>query len=145
NPKAFVNNDLFLNVVETADGLVLDCDFNTDLFDAETVQRWLGYFETFLGGIVEDPKRPLAALPLWSDTERDRVLVEWNRTERPLSKFALAHQMFEAQAAVSPAAVALSFRDQRLSYGELDARSNQLANHLVRLGVAPGVLVGLCL
>lgn len=145
NPKSFVNDDLFLNVVETAEGLVLDCDFNTDLFDARTVERWLGYFVKLLEGIVEDPARPLSALPLWSNAERERVLVEWNQTRRRPSKFACAHQIFEAQAVRSPAAIAVSFRDQRLSYAELNARANQLANHLVSLGVGPGVLVGLCL
>ncbi len=145
NPKAFANSDLFLNVVETDEGLTLDCDYNTDLFDAETVDRWLGYLERLLQGIVEDAARPLAAIPLWSDAERDRVLIEWNRTDRPSSRFALAHEMFEAQAAKTPASVAFCFRDQRLSYEEVNARANQLANHLVGLGVGPDVLVGLCL
>jgi amino acid adenylation domain-containing protein len=145
NPKAFVHDDVFLNVVETTNGLVLDCDYNTDLFDGATVERWLEYFETFLRGLAGDPARPLAAIPLWSDAERDRVLVEWNRTDKPDSGFALAHAMVEAQAAATPAAVAVSFRDQRLTYEELNARANQLANHLVALGVGPGVLVGLCL
>ncbi|MDQ2978484.1 MAG: amino acid adenylation domain-containing protein, partial [Acidobacteriota bacterium] len=145
NPKAFVNDDIFLNVVETADSLVLDCDFNTDLFDAGTVERWLEYFEKLLQGIVRDLAAPLSALPLWSDAERERVLVEWNQTRRRNGKAACAHQLFEAQAVRSPAAIALSFRDERLTYAELNARANQLANHLVSLGVAPGVLVGLCL
>ncbi|MDQ2980404.1 MAG: amino acid adenylation domain-containing protein [Acidobacteriota bacterium] len=145
NPKAFVNDDIFLNVVETDDSLVLDCDFNTDLFDAGTVERWLEYFEKLLQGIVRDFAAPLSALPLWSDAERERVLVEWNQTRRRNGKAACAHQLFEAQAARSPAAIALSFRDERLTYAELNARANQLANHLASLGVAPGVLVGLCL
>jgi len=145
NPKAFSNSDLFLNVVETEAGLTLDCDYNTDLFDGETVDRWLEYFETLLRGISQDPARPLAAIPLWSGAERDRVLIDWNRTDRPPSRFALAHEMVEAQAARTPAAVAFCYRDQRLSYEEVEARSNQLANHLVSLGVGPDVLVGLCL
>ncbi len=145
NPKAFVNDDLFLNVVETPDGLVLDCDFNTDLFDATTMARWLEYFEKLLEGIVEGTARPLSSLQLWSEAERERVLVEWNRTERRPSRLVGAHQLFEAQAARTPAAVAVSFRDHRLTYAELDARANQLARHLAGLGVGPGVLVGLCL
>ena len=145
NPKSFVNDDLFLNVVETPDGLVLDCDFNTDLFDAATVERWLEYFENLLDGIAEDPARPLSALPLASAAERERVLVEWNQTRRRHSRAAGAHQLVEAQVVRSPGAIAVSFRDQRLSYADLNARANQLAHRLASLGVAPGSLVGLCL
>ncbi len=145
NPKSFVNDDVFLNVVETADGLVLDCDFNTDLFDAGTVERWLGYFEKLLEGIVEDASRSLSALPLCGEAERKQVLVEWNRTRRRLSKAGCAHQLFEVQALRAPEAIALSFRDERVTYAELNVRANRLANHLASFGVARGVVVGLCL
>lgn len=145
NPKSFVHDDIFLNVVETPDGLVLDCDFNTDLFDAGTVERWLGYFEKLLEGLVEDAARSLSVVPLWSEAERDRVLVEWNHTRRRPSKIACAHQLFEVQALQTPEAIALSFREERLTYAELNARANRLANHLASLGVVRGVVVGLCL
>ncbi|MEO8429874.1 MAG: amino acid adenylation domain-containing protein [Acidobacteriota bacterium] len=142
NPKSFVNNDIFLNAVETPHGLVLDCDYNTDLFDAETVDRWLGYFERVLEGIASEPARALWDLPLWTDAERERVLVEWNRTESP-SPAVGAHELFEASVRSSPDAIALAFRDERLSYRELDIRANRLANHLAALGVGRGTLVGL--
>jgi amino acid adenylation domain-containing protein len=145
NPKAFVNSDMFLNVVETADGLVLDCDYNTDLFDSQTVERWLAYYERLLQEIVRNPERPIAAQPVWSDAERERVLVEWNRTQRKPSGLACAQELIEAQASRSPSAIAVSDRDQRLSYADLNARANQLAHHLIGLGARPGVLVGICL
>jgi amino acid adenylation domain-containing protein len=145
NPKAFVNSDLFLNVVETGDGLVLDCDYNTDLFDAATADRWLGYYEHLLSGFVEDAPRPLRAIPLWTDAERDRVLVEWNRTDRPRPPFSSVHAMIEAQTASAPSAVSVSFRDHRMSYEELNSKANQLARHIGGLGVAPGDLVAVCL
>src|SRR5207248_11366911 len=122
NPKAFVNDDLFLNVVDAGDSLVLDLDYNTDLLDVSTADRWLGYFEKLLLEIAADPARPLAALPMWTDAERDRVLIEWNRTGRPPSVFAHAGGMIEAQAAATPSAVAASFREHRLTYEEPNAR-----------------------
>ncbi|MEP6802071.1 MAG: amino acid adenylation domain-containing protein [Acidobacteriota bacterium] len=145
NAKSFVNDDVFLNVVETQDGLVLDCDFNTDLFDAETVERWLGYYEKLLAAIVEDAARPLNGLPVWSDAERDRVLVEWNRTARRPSKPACAHDQFEAQAVRSPNSIAIVFREERLSYAEVNARANRLAHYLGSIGVLRGGVVALCL
>ena len=144
NPKVFVNADIFLNVVETADGLVLDCDFNTDLLDVGTVQRWLEYLERLLEGIVADHARPLSTLALWSNAERDRVLLEWNDTGRDLPKTGGAHQLFEAQASRTPEAVAVEYDGKRLSYAQLNERANRLARHLRKRGVGPEVLVGLC-
>jgi amino acid adenylation domain-containing protein len=76
--------------------------------------------------------------------ERRRMLVEWNQTEREYPRDKCVHQLFEEQAERSPDAVAVVFEDQSLTYGELNARANQLAHHLVSLGVGPDMLVGLC-
>jgi len=145
NPKSFVHDDIFLNIVETPDSLILDCDFNTDLYDAETVERWLDSYERLLEGVARDSARPLSEFPLWNDSERERVIVEWNRTDRDFSKTVCVHQLFEAQAERAPGSIALSFRNERLTYAELNVRANRLANHLASLGVAPGILVGICL
>ena len=67
--KRYVNFDLFLNIVETDDGLVMDCDYNTGLFDQATVSRWLGHYETLLAGVAADMNRPVGRLPLLQQTE----------------------------------------------------------------------------
>ena len=79
-PKSFVNFDLCLNVVESDEGLVLDCDYNRDLFDLETIERWLQHLEILLEGLVANPRQAISAIPLLSDAERHQLVVEWNNT-----------------------------------------------------------------
>jgi len=143
NPKAAVNFDLFLNVVESSDGLLMDCDYNSDLFDHETVGRWLAHYETLLKGLAADAARPVDLLPLLDDAERQQLLVEWNSTAGEYPRTKCVHQLIEEQAARTPNAVAVTFENQPLTYEELDRRANQLAHHLIGLGVKPGALVGI--
>jgi len=142
--KEFVTFDLFLNVVETSAGLVVDCEYNTDLFDADTIGRWLGHYQTLLAGVVSDPDQPLSALPLLTATERHRLLVEWNSTSADCPRDASIHELFAAQAARTPDAVAVVCGDERLTYADLDGRADHLAYRLRRLGVGPEALVGIC-
>jgi amino acid adenylation domain-containing protein len=144
NPKCAVNFDLFMNIAESDEGLVVDCDFNTDLFDAATVLRWLGHYEMLLLGMTEHPNRPLAQLPLLNATETRHVLIDWNRTEADYPKHKCVHQLFEEQAARTPDAVAVVFEGQQMTYAELNHRANQVAACLRRMGVAPEATVGLC-
>ncbi|HLO62362.1 MAG TPA: amino acid adenylation domain-containing protein, partial [Azonexus sp.] len=88
-----------------------------------------------------DPDQAIDALPLLAADERQRLLDEWNATSIPYPTGALLHRLFEAQAAQRPEAVAVVADEQRLSYGELDARSNRLAHHLQQHGVGPDRLV----
>ena len=79
-----------------------------------------------------------------SETDRHRILVEWNQTQRDYPKDKCVHQLFEEQVVRSPDAVAVVFEETSLTYRELNARANQLAYHLLSLGVRPEVLVGIC-
>ena len=96
-------------------------------------------------GIAADPGRRLSALPLLTDAERGRLLVEWNATASVYPRDALVHELFEAQADQTPGAVAVVYGDERLTYRELDRRANRLAHHLRELGVGPEVRVGVAL
>lgn len=135
-PKAFVNFDLFFNAVESTDGITIDCDYNADLFDPQTVDRWLGHLRTVLAAVADDPAQPVNALPLLSAGERDELLNRWNATQCPLPALAV-HRLIAARAADAPHAPALQADGRTVSYGELDAYSNQLAHHLLRQA-APG-------
>src|SRR5258706_4844709 len=102
------------------------------------------------GGLLEgiaaaDPEQRIGELPLLTEAERHQLLVEWNDTATDYPRDRCIHELFEAQVARTPEAVAVVFEGQQLSYGELNARANQLAHHLIGLGAGPEVLVGVCM
>jgi amino acid adenylation domain-containing protein len=126
---------------------VLHWEYNTDLFDLETMQRMSRHYMTLLSGFLEDPNRPLSELPLLAETERRQVLEDWNDTATPEGTErigTLLHDAFAARATLHPAREAVRFEGRSLTYGELNARADRLANVLRGLGVGPEVLVGLC-
>ncbi len=130
NAKAFVNFDLFLNVIESAEGLRLDCDYNTDLFDASTVAHWLDCYQALLESIVADPAQPLVTASCIPAAERTLLLETMNATAASYPRERSVHALFEAQAALTPDAVAAQFAEVSVSYAALDRRANQLANVL---------------
>ncbi len=136
--------DLTLSMRETESGLVGSWNYNTDLFDGETISRMAGHFQTLLSAIVENPQQRVGELPLLTQAERDRLLVEWNQTESEYPQDKCIHQLFEEQVERTPDAVAVVFENQQLTYQQLNQRANQLAHHLLSLGVGPEVLVGIC-
>ncbi len=137
--------DISLLVSERTDGLDATFEYSTDLFDAPTITRMAGHFQTLLEGIVLDPDKEIGLLPILTSGERQQLLVEWNRTEVVYPKDACIHELFEQQAERSPDAVAVEFEGQQLTYRELNARANQLAHLLRKRGVGPDVLVGVCM
>lgn len=119
--------------------------YNTDIFDAITIERLLGHFQMLLESIVANPEQKLSDLNLLTGSERHQVLVEWNSTEKEYGLGRCLHQCFEAQARRTPGAVAVVSEQGELTYQELDRRANQLANFLQALEVGPDVLVGICM
>ena len=142
--KRYVNFDLFLNIVETEDGLVMDCDYNTDLFDQATVSRWLGHYETLLAGVAGDMSRPVRRLPLLQQAEVEELVFGRNCTEAQYSHQCV-HELFEQQAASTPNEIAVVFGHETLTYAELQARSAEMAAFLQKQGAGRGQLVGICL
>ena len=127
------------------DGIIVNWEYNTDLFDAATIGRMTDHYQELLEGIAADPGRRLSALPLVTEAERGRLLVEWNATASVYPRDAPVHELFEARADETPGAVAVVYGDERLTYRELDRRANRLAHHLRELGVGPEVRVGVAL
>ncbi len=136
--------DLTLELEERTEGIVGCIEYSTDLFDPTTIRRLEVHWLRLLGGIVEDPNRPIAELPLLTSDERQQHLVEWNRTQTDSPRNVCIHELFEAQVDRTPDAIAVVFEDAHLTYGELNRRANQLAHALRKLGVAPDTLVGIC-
>ncbi|UFP96150.1 non-ribosomal peptide synthetase [Gloeobacter morelensis] len=135
--------DLSLSLYEYDQRLVGFFEYNTDLFEPETIARLAGHFQTLIAGIVDCPRARLSQLPLLAEAERQLVLVEWNATASTYPDTCL-HVLFEQQAARTPDATALVYEGEQLSYRELNVRANRLAHRLRHLGVGAETLVGLC-
>lgn len=136
NPRNFYQFDLGFNIVESKDALTVECDYCADIFDAATIDRWLGHFETLLSGMTETPECLLGDLPLLGEIERGQIL-QWSRQLSDSSIEQCVHTLFEAQVESTPDAIALEFGSACLTYRELNARANSLANYLRTLGVGP--------
>ncbi|MEP6741508.1 MAG: amino acid adenylation domain-containing protein, partial [bacterium] len=121
-------------------------EYSTDLFEAETIEKMMRNYRTILERVVENPEERIAYLPFLHEVERRRLLVEWNdERAEPADSSLCIQQLFEAHAAKHPNQIALIFGEERLTYAELNRRTNQLAHRLRRLGVGPEIPVGVCL
>ncbi|MBA4211885.1 MAG: non-ribosomal peptide synthetase [Polaromonas sp.] len=144
NPRRFENFELFVNAAQENGGLRLECQYNTDLFDAATVERWMGAYEALLRAAVAQPGTAIGRLHWLTPAESAR-LRSLQPLHSPIPAEALMHSAFVRQAALSPDRIALREGDTLLTYQALDQRANQLARALRARGVARGALVGLCL
>ena len=143
NPRAWENFEIFINASETPAGLVLETQYNADLFSADTIHRWLSAFEVMLQAIVASPELPIGKLPILPESERAQ-LQQWNAaTERAFPREATISQLIERQVDATPDAIAVTAGGTSLTYAQLDARANQLAHRLRALGVTKESLVGL--
>src|SRR5215217_896440 len=136
--------DLTFEAAHGPEGLLIGCKYAADLFDAETIDRLLGHLEVVMGGMVDAPGQRIAELPLMTEAERQHVLHARNPRVVAPSDGTLVER-FEAQVDRTPDAIAVTFESSHLTYRDLDARANGLAQVLLRHGVGPDVLVGVCL
>ncbi|MEG4071718.1 amino acid adenylation domain-containing protein [Microcoleus sp. Pol14C2] len=135
------SNKLWVDSSEGISGMVI---YSADLFDEATIARLIGHFQTLLESIVANPEQRIANLQYLSAQERYQLLVECNNTQADYPQDLCIHQLFEMQADRTPDAVALVFGEERVTYQQLNLRSNQLARYLQKIGVGAEVLVGLC-
>jgi amino acid adenylation domain-containing protein len=141
--------DLCLEVLDLPDGLRFECEYSTDLFDPDTITRWLNRFVALVDGMVSNPEAHVSELP-WTAAEprhlvdRPNPQIAWNSTVKVYPRGQCLHQRFEEQAERSPEAVAVVFENQHWTYRVLNQRANQLAHYLGRCGVGAGTLVGIC-
>ena len=145
NPREYENFEMFVNAVDHAGSIVLELQYNSDLFDTQTIHHYMSCFETLLRGIVNDPAEEICRLPILSCYEQEKIILQWNTTEATFPVEETLHGLFMRQAAQTPEHPAVSFEcNNALSYQILDERSNQLAHYLQNQGVGRGSLVGLC-
>jgi len=142
NPRHFENFELFLNASQHGEDIVLECQYNTELFDSATVHRWLLLYREALERVVADAVLPVAQVmaPTMADLT---LLKQFNQTELAYARDVRVDTLIARQAAATPDATAVVAASRRLSYRELDQRANALAHALQTRGVKSGDLVGL--
>ncbi|WOB66746.1 non-ribosomal peptide synthetase [Microcystis aeruginosa] len=137
--------DLTLSMQNTETGLMGVWEYNTDLFNSETIERMNGHFLTLLEGIITNPSERVSQLPLLTKVQQQQLLIDWNNTEVDYPANKCIHQLFEEQVERTPNAVAVTYENESLTYRELNNRANQLAHYLRKLGVKADTLVGISL
>ncbi|HEX7312963.1 MAG TPA: amino acid adenylation domain-containing protein [Pyrinomonadaceae bacterium] len=137
--------DLLLAMQDSEGNISGTLEYSDELFEATTAERMVGHFKNLLESIVAAPHRPISELPLLGADEARQLTERWSRSSDSDRSDDRLQQLFEQQAARTPDAVAVVFGQERLTYGELNARANRLAHHLRALGVGPDVIVGLML
>ena len=143
NPKRFVNFDLFFNISQSNDRMIVECEYNTDLHDKATIRRWLGAFQQLIASSVENGDTRLSSLPILPPAERKLVLGDWNATARDYPKQATVDCLVSHIAERVSTKTAVRCADASLTYGELESKAIALASRLQSAGVKRGDLVGI--
>ncbi|MET9301303.1 amino acid adenylation domain-containing protein [Micromonospora aurantiaca] len=142
NPTAAF--DVMISSVEDGEAVTVHFEYDSELFEAASIERMAGHLVTLLESGAADPQLPLAQLQMITAPERRRLLRDWNDTYQPIVAGSLA-ELFEAQVARTPDAPALACGDSVVSYAEVNAAANRLAHRLMRLGVRPETPVAVLL
>ncbi|MDF5714836.1 MAG: amino acid adenylation domain-containing protein [Rhizonema sp. NSF051] len=126
------------------DSLSVAFHYDLNLFHVEDIKRLVKQFQTLLASAIAHPDTAISQLEILSPIERKQLLDQVNNTKRDYPQNKCIHHLFEEQAQKTPNKVAIVFDDQQLTYHELNQRANRIAHYLQKQGVAPEVLVGLC-
>jgi non-ribosomal peptide synthetase component F len=135
--KTAVNFDLFFNMIESRDGLRIDVDHATDLYDAATIRRWIGHLRAAMQMLAAAPETAIADVDLLSAAERAALLADFVVSARAYPRDKALHALFEAQARRTPAARAVTCAGLTLTYAELDAAANRLAHLIAQTSDGP--------
>jgi amino acid adenylation domain-containing protein len=137
--------DLALDILDKPEGMSCVFRYNIDLFDETTIRRMSEHFTTLLEGIAQNPEERVSTLPLLTSTERkQRLRPAQAAPSATHAESRSIHGLFELQAQRTPEATAVLYEVEKLTYGELNIRANRLAHFLIRQGVGPETLVGIC-
>ncbi len=137
--------DLSLHLYQTDDGYNCRLEYDTDLFDRNTIKRMIINFHYFLNELVKNPEIKLREISVINPKEKSRVINEWNNTQINYPQDITLTQLFEQQAAQTPDKFAIKFGDRKITYNELNRKANQLGKYLKSIGIGPGSIVGVCL
>ncbi|HRB26746.1 MAG TPA: condensation domain-containing protein, partial [Bacteroidia bacterium] len=144
NARKFENFELFVNATGMGDKLIIECTYNTDLFEDEMMQLRMQEFVVLLNGLVEYADSPIKNLPLLTDDEKRKLFIEWPVVKENKLSNECIHSLIEKQASAHPDTNAIWFNGQTITYRQLNQRANQLAHYLIKSGVKKETLVGIC-
>ena len=144
-PGRVAKFDLTLTLAEVNGVIRGSLEYATALFDQATVERYVGYLQRLLAAMVNDEQTVLERVPLLAESERQRLLYDFNANAREYPQTLTVHGIFQQQAAAHPKAVVAVHGEHSLSYFELNAQANRLAHHLISQGVQPGDHVAILL
>ena len=145
NERESAKFDLSMILEESATGINGWLEYDTDLFDLETIERLIRHYQVLLSRMVDALDTSVMRVPLLSESERRQIVFDWNQTQRDYPHNVCVHQCIAQQSLRTPDAVAVIYEDMVLTYGELDGRSNQLARYLLAQGVQVEDRIGLCM
>ncbi|MGB3534213.1 MAG: amino acid adenylation domain-containing protein [Microcoleaceae cyanobacterium] len=134
--------DLTLSFTEINQQLIGNFEYNTDLFEAETISQIAENFQNLIQAIITNPDHKISELNLLNQAEKEQFLVKWNRTQTHYPREACIHQLFEQQVEQYPDAIALTFADQQLTYQQLNIKANKIAHYLRKIDMKPDTLIG---
>jgi tyrocidine synthetase-3 len=143
SPFKMAKFDLTFNAMETGAGIACDIEYGSKLFKRETIARLIGHYLNILAQVTENPSIRLKEIEILTEEERNRILYDFNRTKAEYPKEKTIHQLFEEQVDKTPEQTAVVFADKRLTYRELNEKTNQLARVLRAKGVKADSIVGI--
>ena len=144
--KEFNYFDLTLDVIDRGDCLELECKFNRDLYEPDTVGDWLSQFQRVLDQVAVCPRKQIVDLQLLSDSDRAFLVDELNATATPFDRDSTLHDLIQSQAKKTPDRIAIRFGNAEITYRQLDEQSDALAVYLQeQVQIVPDALVGVCL
>ncbi|MFI5218625.1 MAG: amino acid adenylation domain-containing protein [Bacteroidia bacterium] len=145
NPRGYENFEWFINCSGSGNSLVIECTFNTDLFEKEMMQLRMEEFCALLDNITENPDQKICYLTMLPGYELNRLLIDWNNNFFGLPEKQCIHFLFEERVKEYPGKIALRYNGQEISYIELNSRANMLAHYLRKNKISNDVLVGICI
>lgn len=144
NPRTAENFEIFINAANYNGHFIVECTYNTDLFDKDIMGMRMAGFNELLASIVADPGTPIDKLNILPPSEREKLLVEWNQTKMAFPADKGIHELFEEVALHFPENIALVSNTDTMTYRALSEKANRLAHHLLSIGITNQSIVALC-
>lgn len=135
--------DLVMEAMENENGLGINFEYCTALFNKETINRFVSYFRKIVAAVIADARKKISDIEVITSAEKQQVLHEFNDTRIDFPKEKTISRLFEEKAAEMGGRTAITFEGAKLSYQELNAKSNRLARKIVSAGIAQESIIGI--